>query len=75
MLPYLGILSLLNSPSMITTLTLKQIGEKARKKKCRVHVGYRDLEKAYDMVNREVLWQVLRTYDEGGNKWYQEYKC
>ena len=37
--------------------TLKQIGEKARKKKCRVYVGFMDLEKAYD---REVLWQIMR---------------
>ena len=32
--------------------TLKQIGEK----KCRVYVGFIDLEKAYDSVNREALW-------------------
>ena len=25
-----------------------------------------DLEKAYDRVNREALWQVLRMYDVGG---------
>ena len=24
-----------------------------------------DLEKAYDMVSREALWQVLRMYDLG----------
>ena len=48
--------------------TLKQIVEKARKKKCkcRVYVGFMDLEKAYDRVNREALWQVLRMYDVGG---------
>ena len=27
--------------------TLTQIGEKAREKKCRVNVGFMDLEKAY----------------------------
>ena len=43
--------------------TLKQIGEKAREKKCKVHVGFIDLEKAYDRVNREALWKVLRMYD------------
>ena len=36
--------------------TLKQIGEKAREKKCSVYVGFIDLEKAYDRVNREALW-------------------
>ena len=25
-----------------------------------VYVGFMDLEKAYDWVNREALWQVLR---------------
>ena len=47
--------------------TLKQIGEKARKKKkCKVYVGFMDLEKAYDRVKREALWQVLRMLDVGG---------
>ena len=45
---------------------LKQIGEKAREKKRRVYVGFIDLEKAYDRVNREALWQMLRMYDGGG---------
>ena len=40
--------------------TLKQIGEKARKKKRRVYVGFIDLELEYDRVNREALWQVFR---------------
>ena len=35
--------------------TLKLIGEKAREKKCRVYVGFVDLEKAYGRVNREAL--------------------
>ena len=45
--------------------TLKQIGEKAREKKCRVYVGFMNLEKVYDRVNREPLWQGLRMYDVG----------
>ena len=45
--------------------TLKQIGEKAREKKCRAYVGFMDMEKAYDRLYREVLWQVLRMYDVG----------
>ena len=38
--------------------TLKQIGEKAREKKWRGYVGFIDLEKAYDTVNREA-WLML----------------
>ena len=30
-----------------------------------MYVGIIDLEKAYDSVNREALWQVLRMYDVG----------
>ena len=36
------------------------------KKKCRIYVGFIDLEKAYDWVNREALCQVLRMYDVKG---------
>ena len=42
-----------------------QIGEKAPKK-CSVYVGFTDLEKAYDRVNRETLWKILRMYNVGG---------
>ena len=31
-----------------------------------MYVGFIDLEKAYDIVNREALWQLLRMYDVGG---------
>ena len=31
-----------------------------------MYVGFIDLEKAYDRVNMEALWQVLRMYDMGG---------
>ena len=45
--------------------TLKQIGEKSREKKRRVYVGFIDLGKVYDRVNREALWHVLRIYNVG----------
>ena len=45
--------------------TLKQICEKAREKKCRVYVGFIDLEKGCNRVNEEALCQVLRVYDIG----------
>ena len=35
-------------------------------KKFKVYVGFMDLEKACDRINREALWQVLRMYDVGG---------
>ena len=31
-----------------------------------VYVGFIDLEKAYERVNREALWQVLRLCDVRG---------
>ena len=42
--------------------TIKQIGEKIYS----VYVGFMVLEKAYDRVNTESLWQELRMYDVGG---------
>ena len=33
--------------------TLKHIGEKAREKKCTAYVGFMDLNKAYDRVNKK----------------------
>ena len=32
-------------------------------KKPSVYVDFMDLQKVYDMVNKAVLWQVLRIYD------------
>ena len=33
------------------------------RKKYRVYMGFMDLGKTYDRVNKEALWQVLRVYD------------
>ena len=41
---------------------------KHERKKRSVNVGFIDLEKAYDRVNKEALWQGLRMYDVGGMK-------
>ena len=37
-----------------------------QERKNAVYLGFIDLEKAYDRVNREALWKVLRMYDVGG---------
>ena len=37
------------------------------KKKHRLYAGFMDLEKAYDRVNSESLWEMLRMYDVGVN--------
>ena len=36
------------------------------KRKNTAYVGFIDLEKAYDRVKREALWQMVRMYDVGG---------
>ena len=58
--------------------TLKQVSKKEQGKKRRLHVGFMDLEKPYDRVNREVIiiWgvprslignrEVLKRHDVGG---------
>ena len=45
---------------------VKQICEKAKRKKKKVFMGFMDLEKAYDSVNRKGLWQVLMMYGVSG---------
>ena len=40
--------------------TLKHICLKAREKKGKVYLNFMELKKAYDRVNRETLWQVLK---------------
>ena len=38
-----------------------------QERKNTMYVGFIDLEKAYDRVHREDLWQELRMYDVGVN--------
>ena len=45
---------------------LRQVCEKMKEKKKRVFVAFMDLEKAYDRVEREAMWQVMRIYGIGG---------
>ena len=49
----------------------KAYKREARKKKRRVHVCFKDLEKQYSRVNRKTFWQVLRIYDVGVNCWVE----
>ena len=42
------------------------IKHEAREKKRRVYVSFIDLKKAYDRINRDALWQVLRMHGVGG---------
>ena len=40
----------------------RKMYEKNEEKNC---VGFIDLKKAYDRVDKEALWQVLKMYDVG----------
>ena len=40
-----------------------------------MNVGFIDLEKAYDRVNREALWQVLRMCGVGVSYWMELRVC
>ena len=44
---------------------LKQICKKTKEKKKRVYVTFMDLEKAYDRVDRDAIWQVMIIYGIG----------
>ena len=45
---------------------LKNVCEKYLDKQRDLYVAFMDLEKAYDRVDREALWKVLRIYGVGG---------
>ena len=40
-----------------------------------MYVSFMDLEKAYNRVSREALWQVLRMYDVGVNSFVELRVC
>ena len=37
-----------------------------KRKKHKVYVGFMDLGKVYDKVNRETIWQMMTIYDVDG---------
>ncbi len=45
---------------------MKRLVEEYLGKVKKLYAAFMDLEKAYDRVNREALWSVLRIYDVGG---------
>ena len=46
--------------------TVRCLSEKYLEKHKDVYVAFMDLEKAYDRVDREALWQLLSVYGVGG---------
>ena len=48
------------------TFAVRQICEKYVRKGRDVYFAFLDLEKAYDRVDREAMWNVLRLYGVGG---------
>ena len=46
--------------------TVRQLCEKSIEKGKEVFCAFMDLEKAYDRVDRDALWQTLRLYGVGG---------
>ena len=46
--------------------TLKQMSEKMKEKNKKLFLGFMDLQQAYDIINRDALWQVLMIYGVGG---------
>ena len=46
---------------------VRQLCEKYLGLNREVYMAFMDLEKAYDRIDRDALWQVLRIYGVGGN--------
>ena len=55
-------------------LTVKCLCEKFREKGREVYIAFIDLEKAYDLADREALWKVLSKYEVSG-KLMDEVRC
>merc|ERR1711888_425040 len=45
---------------------LRRVCEKMKEKGKQVWVAFMDLEKAYDRIDRDAMWQVMRIYGIGG---------
>ncbi len=54
---------------------MKQLLEAYLGKDKKLYAAFMDLEKAYDRIDREALWSVLRIYGVGGQllKWIQSF--
>ena len=50
---------------------MRQISEKYLAKGKDVYFAFMDLEKAYDRVDRDAMWNVLRLYGVVGNCYRQ----
>lgn len=48
-----------NRSTIDMIFTLRQIPEKTREQHASLHAVFIDLKKAFDMVNRQALWQIL----------------
>ncbi len=46
--------------------TMKRLVEEYLRKDKKLYAAFMDLERAYDRVDREALWSVLRIYGVGG---------
>lgn len=45
---------------------LREMVEKAHEQDCKVYSSFMNLDKAYDRVDREALWQLLKMYNVDG---------
>lgn len=54
-----------NRSTMDQIFILKMIMERSQEYNKPLHMCFIDIQKAYDSVNRDLLWQICRSYDIG----------